>query len=62
MGVPLHILPPLLPPPQQSCSLVGSVLVETRASPSTGALTRLFIATYEVGAQDQSMYSLRVVA
>jgi len=36
----------------------GSVLAGPRASPSTGALTRLFIATYEVGAQGQSKYSL----
>jgi len=32
-------------------------LAGPRASPSTGALIRLFIATYEVGAQGQSMYS-----
>jgi len=36
----------------------GSVLAGPRASPSTGAPTRLFIAAYAVGAQAQSMYSL----
>jgi len=40
----------------------GSVLAGPRASPSTGSLTRLFIVTYEVGVQGQSMYSLWVVA
>jgi len=42
----------------------GSVLAGLRASPATGALalTRLIIATCEVGAQGQSMYSLWVVA
>jgi len=37
-------------------------LAEPRASPSTGALTRLFIATYAVEAQVQSMYRLWVEA
>jgi len=32
-------------------------LAGPRASPSTGALTKLFIATYEVGAQGQSLGS-----
>jgi len=36
----------------------GSVLAGPRASPSTGALTRIFIATYGVRVQGQSMYSL----
>jgi len=58
-------------PPHPSCITAlpktitftgGSVFAGQRASPSTGALTRLFIATYAVGAQDQSMYSLWVVA
>jgi len=40
----------------------GLALAEPRASPSTGAPTRLFIATYAAGAQGQSMYSLWVVA
>jgi len=40
----------------------GSVLAEPRAFSSTGAFTRIFIDTYEVGAQGQSMYSLWVVA
>jgi len=40
----------------------SSVLAGPRASSSTGALTRLFIAAYEVGAQGQYMYSLWVVA
>jgi len=61
MGVPLPILPPLPPSPQQSCSL-GVQSWQDQGLPSTGALTRLLIATYEVGAQGQSMYSFWVVA
>jgi len=56
MGVPLPTLPPTI------MITGGSVLAGPRASPSTGALARLFIATYEVGAQGQSMCSLWVVA
>jgi len=48
------------PPPNNHVHL-GFSLGGPRASPSTGALTRIFIATYEVGAQGQSMYSLWVV-
>jgi len=62
MGVPLPILHPLPPSPQESRSLGGPALAGPRASPSTGALTRLFIAIYAVGDQSQSMYSLWVVA
>jgi len=68
-NVPLTSSPPLLygcspphPPPITTLSPIitfagGSVLAGPRASPSTGALTRLFMATYEVGAQGQSMGS-----
>jgi len=49
-------------PPHNNHVHWGSVLAGPRASPSTGALTRLFIATYAVGAQCQSMYNLWVVA
>jgi len=45
-------------PPHNSHVHWGSVLIGTRASPYTGALTRLFIANYEVRVQGQSMYSL----
>jgi len=38
-------------PPPTILFIGGSVLAGPRASPSTGALTRLFIATYAVGAQ-----------
>jgi len=54
--------PHYLPPPSTIMFTGGSVLAGSRASPSTDALTRLFIATYEVGAQGQSMYSLWIVA
>jgi len=50
------------PPPPTITFTGGSVLAAPRASTSTGTLTRLFIATYEVGAQGQSMYSLWIVA
>jgi len=55
-------LPPItaLAPPIKFTG--GSVLAGPRASTSTGAFTRLFIPTYGVGAQGQSMYSLWVVA
>jgi len=73
-NIPLHPTPPLVyrcspPHPPSITALLptitftgGSVLAGPRASPSTGDLTRIFIATYEVGAQGQSMYSLWVVA
>jgi len=61
MDVPLPILPQLPPPPTIKIT-GGSVLAGPTASPSIGALTRLFIATYEVGAPGESMYSLWVVA
>jgi len=48
---PITILPPTIP------FTGGSVLAGPMASPSSGALTRLFIATYAVGAQGQFMYS-----
>jgi len=54
--------PPITDFPTTITFTGGSVLAGPRASPSTGALTRLFIATHEVGAQGQSMYSLWVVA
>jgi len=38
----------------------GPTLAGPRASPSTGAPTRLFSATYAIGAMDQFMYSLSV--
>jgi len=57
---PLHPPPITALPPTITFTGV-SVLAGPRASPSTGALTRLFIATYEVAAQGQSMYSLWVV-
>jgi len=50
--------PPITALPPTIMFTGGSVLAGPRASPSTGALTRLFIATYDVGAQGQSMYSL----
>jgi len=64
---PLYCCSPPHPPPivalPPTITLTGvSVLAEPRASPSTGALTRRFIATYKVGAQGQSMYSLWLVA
>jgi len=62
MGVPLLILPLITTLPPTITYTGGSVLAGPRASPFTGAFIRLFIATYEVGAQGQSMYSLRVVA
>jgi len=69
-NIPLIPPPPLLygcslphPPPIAALSPTiqftgGSVLAGPRASPSTGALTRIFITTYEVRVQGQSMYSL----
>jgi len=68
--VPLTPLPPLLygcspphPPPIATLPPTimftgGSLFAGPRASPSTGDLTRIFIATYEVRVQGQSMYSL----
>jgi len=50
--------PPITAFPPTITFTGGSVLAGPRASPSTGALTRICIATYEVGAQGQSMYSL----
>jgi len=50
--------PPITALPPTIMFTGGSVLAGPKASPSTGALTRLFIVTYEVGAQGQSMYSL----
>jgi len=55
MGVPLPIKPPFVTPPTIPYT-GGSTLAGLRASPSTGAPTRLFIATYAVGAEGQSMY------
>jgi len=53
---PITALPPRIP-------FTGvPAFAGPRASPSTGALTRLFIVTYAVGAQGQSMDSLWVVA
>jgi len=56
--------PPHLPPITALSPTItltgGSVLARPRTSSSTGALTRLFIATYVVGAQGQSVYSLWV--
>jgi len=51
-----HYLTPRIP------LFKGPALAGPMASPSTDDLTRLFIATYAVGAQGQSMYSLWVVA
>jgi len=53
--------PHYCPPPNNTVHW-GPALAGPRASPSNGALTRLFIATYAVGAQGQSLYSLWVVA
>jgi len=73
-NIPLAPPPPILygyspasPPPITALSprilfTRGPALAGPRASPSTGALTGLFIATYAVGAQGQSMYSLWIVA
>jgi len=69
-NIPLILPPPLPygcspphPPPIAALHptimfTADSVLAGPRASPSTGALTRIFIATYEVIVQGQSMYSL----
>jgi len=62
MGVPLTILPSLWPSPPTITFTGDLALAGPRASPSTGALTRLFTATYAVGAQGQSMYTLWVLA
>jgi len=60
--LPYGCFPPHPPPittlPPTITFTGGSVLEGPRASPSTGALTRIFIATYEVRVQGQSMYSL----
>jgi len=59
---PSHPPPHYCPPPTIPFT-GGPALTGPRASsPSTGANTRLFIATYAAEAQDQFMYSLWVVA
>jgi len=47
--------PPITALPARIPFTGGPALAGPRASPSTGALTRLFIATYAVGAQGQSL-------
>jgi len=58
---PLHP-PPITTLPPTITFTGDTVLAGPRAFPSTGALTRIFIATYEVRVQGQSMHSLWVVA
>jgi len=60
-GCALPHPPPNYPPHPNNHIHWGFILSRTKGFPFTVALTRLFIATYAVGAQGQSMYSLWVV-
>jgi len=60
MGVSLPIHLPITASPTIPYT-EGPTLAGPRASISTGAPTRLLSATYAIGAQGQSMYSLWIV-